>query len=44
MSNYSEVAIKCEKKENTDGSEFTEDGIDDWKYDHTEDENRNVID
>ena len=30
--------------ENTDGGEFMEDGVGDWKYDHTEDESGNVID
>lgn len=44
MSNYSEIAIKFEKKENTDGGEFMENGVGDWEYDHTEDESGNVID
>lgn len=30
--------------ENTDGGEFIENGIGDWVYDHTEDENGNVVD
>ena len=30
--------------ENTDGGEFVEDGTGEWEYDHTEDENRKVID
>ncbi len=30
--------------ENTDGGEFVEDGIGDWEYAHTEDENGNIID
>lgn len=30
--------------ENTDGVEFIENGIGDWEYDRTEDENGNVVD
>ena len=28
---------------NTDGGEFIESGVGDWEYDHTEDENGNLI-
>ena len=30
--------------ENTDGGEFIEDGVGDWEYDRTIDENGNVLD
>lgn len=30
--------------ENTDGGEFIEDGVGDWEYDRTMDENGNVLD
>ena len=30
--------------EYTDGGSFIEDGIGDWEYDHTEDENGDVVD
>lgn len=30
-------------QKNTDGGEFIESGVGDWVYDHTEDENGNLI-
>lgn len=30
--------------ENTDGGEFIEDGVGDWKYDRVMDENGNILD